>query len=153
MVQSASHLHDQISKAVCGQAQDIFDNPTPFDPRKHVFHHHTRTGDEGIEELILHAQGLALRFFFGCRLRTPSGSSPCKPVSLSSVAWTGEAIWASAAACLSCGLPTTVGPREITVLVVSFTKTMFLSVGVCFLPLSCSLCWVASGGRWRRRSV
>src|SRR5437870_4056623 len=80
-------------KAVCGQAQDIFDNPTPFDPRKHVFHHHTRTGDEGIEELILHAQGLALRFFFGCRLRTPSGSSPCKPVSLSSVAWTGEAIW------------------------------------------------------------
>ena len=52
IVQSASNLHDQISHAICGQAQDIFDNPTAFDPGKHVFHDHTRTGEQVIEELI-----------------------------------------------------------------------------------------------------
>ena len=74
IVQSASNLHDQTSHAIYGQAQDIFDNPTAFDPGKHVFHDHTRTGEQVIEELIPHAQCLAFRFFFGCLLRTPAGS-------------------------------------------------------------------------------
>jgi len=74
IVQSASNLHNQISNALCGQAQDIFDNPTPFDPGKHVFHDHTRTGEEVIEEPVRHAQLPAFGFFFGCLLRTPSGS-------------------------------------------------------------------------------
>ena len=63
IVQAASNLHDQIRYAVCGQAQDIFDNPTPFDPGNHIFHHHARTGEEVIEEVIAHAQVLASGFF------------------------------------------------------------------------------------------
>src|SRR5207249_1510959 len=52
IVQSASNLHDQISHAICGQAQDIFDNPTAFDPGKHVFHDHTRTGEQVIAAIV-----------------------------------------------------------------------------------------------------
>ena len=74
IVQSTRNLHDQISHAIGGQAQDIFDNPTPFDPGKHVFYDHAGTGNEAIKEPVLHAQCLALRFFLGCLLRTPSGS-------------------------------------------------------------------------------
>jgi len=74
-------------------------------------------------------------------------------VSLSSVAWVGEAIASSSAACLSCLLPATVGPRERTWSVCAFTKRRCLSVGVFFLPLSCSWCWAALVGRWRRRAV
>ena len=64
IVQTAGNFHDQISNACFGQALDIFDNPTPFDPGKHVCHDHACTGDKVIEELITHAQGLALRLFF-----------------------------------------------------------------------------------------
>jgi hypothetical protein len=74
IVQAAGNLHDQIRYAVFGQAQDIFDDPTPFDPGKHVFHDHTGTGEEAIEELILHAHGLAWRLFLGCVVRTAFGS-------------------------------------------------------------------------------
>jgi hypothetical protein len=74
IVQATRNLHDQVRYAVCGQAQDIFDNPTPFDPGKHVFHYDARTGEEVIEEVIAHAQCLAFGFFFGCWVRTPAGS-------------------------------------------------------------------------------
>jgi hypothetical protein len=74
IVQAARNLHAQIRHAVCGQAQDIFDNPTPFDPGKHIFHHHARTGEEVIEERVPYAQLLALGVFWGCWVRTPAGS-------------------------------------------------------------------------------
>ncbi len=80
------NLHDQISHTRFGQAPDLFDQPTSFDPGKHVFHDAARTGDAGIEALIPHTHCLALGLFFGCAVRTPSGASPCKPVSLSRVA-------------------------------------------------------------------
>lgn len=74
IVQATRNLHDQIRYPICRQTQDIFDNPAPFDPGKHVFHHHTRTGKEVIEEVMAHAQGLAFGFFWGCCVRTPTGS-------------------------------------------------------------------------------
>ena len=74
IVQPARNLHDQIRNAIGGQAQDIFNNPTPFDPSQYVFHDHARTGDEVIEEMIPHAQGLASRLFLGCAVKTPAGS-------------------------------------------------------------------------------
>lgn len=74
IVQAARNLHDQIGEAVFGQAQDIFDNPTPFAPGQHVFHHHARTGEEVMQEGMAHAQGLAFGVFWGCCLRTPAGS-------------------------------------------------------------------------------
>lgn len=74
IVQAARNLHDQIRNADFGQAQDIFDNPTPFDSGNHVFHDDARTGENVIEELIPHAQVLAFGLFFGWVVRTPSGS-------------------------------------------------------------------------------
>jgi hypothetical protein len=74
IVQATGNLHDEIRKALCGQAQDIFDNPTPFHPGNHIFHDHTGTGDEVIEEPVSHAQLLAFGFFLGCRVNTPAGS-------------------------------------------------------------------------------
>ncbi len=74
IMQATRNLHDQIRNTRFGQAQDIFDNPTSFDPGNHVFHDDARTGDEVIEELIPHTQCLAFWLFFGCAVRTPSGS-------------------------------------------------------------------------------
>src|SRR5262245_692905 len=74
IVQAARNLHDEIRAALCSQTQDIFDNATPFHPSKHVFYDHAGAGDEMIEELVLHAQLLAFRFFLGCRVSTPAGS-------------------------------------------------------------------------------
>ncbi len=92
IVQPARHLHDQIRHAIGGQAQDLFDHPTPFDPSQDVCHDHARPRDAGIEEVISHAQGLASRLFWGGAVHTPAGSSPCKPVSLARVALAGETI-------------------------------------------------------------
>jgi len=74
IVQAARNLHDQISTAVCGQAQDIFDNPTPFDAGNHIFYDHARAGAEMIEELLPHTPGLAAWLFLGCMVRIPAGS-------------------------------------------------------------------------------
>jgi len=74
IMQATRNLHDQISNTRFGQAQDIFDNPTSFDPSNHVFHDDARTGDKVIEELLPHTQCLAFWLFFGCAVRTPSGS-------------------------------------------------------------------------------
>jgi hypothetical protein len=66
-VQPARNLHDQLRNTIDGQAQDIVDYLTPFDPSQYVFHDHTRTGDEVIEEVIPHAQCLASQLFLAVR--------------------------------------------------------------------------------------
>ena len=74
IVQAACNLHDEIRKALLGQAQDIFDNPAPFHPGNDVFYDHACTGDEVIEKPVSYAQLLAFGFFFGCLVNTPAGS-------------------------------------------------------------------------------
>jgi hypothetical protein len=54
-VQAAGNLHHQVRDASFGQAQDLFDHSTPFNPSNHVFHHYARTGEEASEELLPHA--------------------------------------------------------------------------------------------------
>jgi hypothetical protein len=49
IVQTASNLHHHIGNALGGQAQHIFDYPTPFDPSDHVFDYHPYTGEEPME--------------------------------------------------------------------------------------------------------
>jgi hypothetical protein len=51
-MQAARNLHHHIRNTLGGQAQDIFDYPTPFDPSKHVFDHHPHTGEEPVAELF-----------------------------------------------------------------------------------------------------
>ena len=55
IVQAAGNFHHQIRQALYGQAEDIFDHPTPFDPRNHVFDHHTHAGEEAVEQLLPNA--------------------------------------------------------------------------------------------------
>lgn len=74
IMQAASNLHDQVRHACFRQAQDLFDNPTPFDTRNHVFHHYTRTGEEAIEQPLPRAQLLPFGLFFTCLGRTPAGA-------------------------------------------------------------------------------
>ena len=100
-----------------------------------------------MQEAIPPTSCLALGLFLGCRVRTPVGASPCKPVSLSRMALLGETSCAGSAACLSCVLPGSGGPRETTVLVVSLTSRRFLSVWAVCVPLECSRCLVGSPGR------
>ena len=73
IVQPARNLHHEIRHALCGQAQDIFDNPTPFHPGQHIFDDHTGAGDERIEEFVLHAQLLASGLFLGLLRQHPRG--------------------------------------------------------------------------------
>jgi len=54
-MQAAGNLHHQVRHALYGQAEDIFDNATPFDPRDHVFDHHTRAGEDAVEQLLANA--------------------------------------------------------------------------------------------------
>ena len=63
IVQAAAISMTRSRDALCGQAQDIFDNPTPFHPGNHIFYDHAAAGDEVIEEPVRHAQLLALRFW------------------------------------------------------------------------------------------
>jgi hypothetical protein len=74
VMQPARHFHDHIRNTRFGQAQDIFDCPTPFHPSNHVFHDDADTGYEMIEELGPYAQGLASWLFLGCIVRRRSGS-------------------------------------------------------------------------------
>ena len=74
IVQAARNLHDEIRDALCSQTQDIFDNPTPLHSGHHIFYDDASAGDEVIEEPGLYTQRLALRFFLGCRVKTPAGS-------------------------------------------------------------------------------
>jgi hypothetical protein len=74
VMQPARNFHDHIRHTRFGQAQDIFDYPTPFHPSNHVFHDDADTGDELIEALVPYAQGLASGLFWGCIVRIRSGS-------------------------------------------------------------------------------
>ena len=74
IVQPTGDLHHHVGDPFLGQAQDIFDNPTPFDARYHVFHLNPDTRDHLIEEFIGHAEFLAARLFLGWRVSTPAGS-------------------------------------------------------------------------------
>jgi len=73
-MQAARNLHHAIRNALGGQAQHIFDYPTPFAPSDHVFDHHPHTGEDPIAELFPHRQLFALGLFLGCVVNTPPGS-------------------------------------------------------------------------------
>jgi hypothetical protein len=68
------NLHDHIRQPICRQTEDIFHNPAPFHASKHVFDDDTDTGNQMIEALVSNAQLLASGFFWGCWVRTRSGS-------------------------------------------------------------------------------
>ena len=73
-MQTASNLHHHVRNALGGQAQDIFDDPTPFDPSDHVFDYHPHTGEDPVVERLSHRQRFALGLFLGCMVNTRSGS-------------------------------------------------------------------------------
>ena len=73
-MQAASNLHDQVRNAFLGEAQNIFDDATAFDTGDNVFDLDARGRENPIEGFVIAAQRLAFRFFFGCRVMTPSGS-------------------------------------------------------------------------------
>src|SRR6266699_855626 len=70
------NLHDQISPTRFGQAPDLFDQPTSFDPGTHVFHDAARTGDAGIAALIPHTHCLACGLFLAARFARPQVHRP-----------------------------------------------------------------------------
>jgi hypothetical protein len=74
IVQAARNLHHHIRNTLGGQAQDIFDYPTPFDPSEHVFDHYPHTGGELVVELFPYRELFAFGLFFGCVVNTPAGS-------------------------------------------------------------------------------
>jgi hypothetical protein len=74
IVQTARNLHHHIRNTLGGQAQNIFDYPTPFDPRDHVFDHPPYTGEDPIAELFTYCELFAFGLFWGCVVNTPSGS-------------------------------------------------------------------------------
>jgi hypothetical protein len=74
IVSATRNLHDHIRNALGGQAQHIFDYPTPCDPSDHVFDHHPHTGEDPIAELFPQRQLFALGLFLGCVVNTPPGS-------------------------------------------------------------------------------
>ena len=86
IVEAAGNFHDAIRVPFGGQSQDIFDNSAPFDASKDMFDNDTDTGNETIQERGCSAALLPLLFFCGCWVKTPGGSYPWKPVSLSRVA-------------------------------------------------------------------
>ena len=74
IMQATGNLHDEIRHTICGQTEDIFDNPTPFHAGNHVFYDDTDTGDQMIKERVPNAQLLPSRLFLGCWVRTLAGS-------------------------------------------------------------------------------
>lgn len=74
IVQATGNLHHQIGNAFFCQSQHIFDNPTAFDTRDHVFDHYPYTGDKTIQQPLTSTQFPALGFFFGCMVSVPGGS-------------------------------------------------------------------------------
>jgi hypothetical protein len=74
IVQATGDLHHSVRDTWCGQPQDIFDNPAPFDASNDVFDDHARAGKDAIEKPLTDAQFPALGLFLGCRVNTPAGS-------------------------------------------------------------------------------
>lgn len=64
IVQPTSDLHHHVGDTRLGQAQDIFDNPTPFDASDHVFHLNPNTRDDLIEEFVGPAEFVAAGLFW-----------------------------------------------------------------------------------------
>jgi len=135
MVQAARKLQHAIRDAFCGEAQDLFDNAAAFDPGDGVLDDDTCPGEERVEERLTDAQCLACGLFWGCLVWVPAGSYPCKPVSVSSVAWWGYTLCASSVAFLSWVVPATVGRRYTTFVVLALTRRRFVSVWAFCVPL------------------
>ena len=74
VVQATRDLHHQVRNTVFGQTQDIFDNPTAFDPRNHMLHHHAPTGEETIEPPIGYVQLLIPGLLFWLPSQNTPGS-------------------------------------------------------------------------------
>jgi hypothetical protein len=74
IVQATRNLHHHVRYALSGQAQHIFDDPTPFDPSEHVFDHHPRTGEDSIAELFTYRELFAFGLFLGWVVSTRFGS-------------------------------------------------------------------------------
>lgn len=75
-MQTARNLHHSIRDAFFGEAQDIFDNATAFDPGECVLDDDTHTGDDRVDELLTDAQLFAFGLFLGCLVWVPAGSYP-----------------------------------------------------------------------------
>jgi len=66
MVQAAGNFHHPVRDARLGQAQDIFDDPTPFDARNRVFHHDACAGEDPVEQPLTDTQLSTFGLFLGC---------------------------------------------------------------------------------------
>jgi hypothetical protein len=75
-VQAARNLHHAIRDAFFGEAQDIFDKATAFDPGDRVLDDDPRTGEDRVDELLTDAQLFTFGLFFGCLVWVPAGSYP-----------------------------------------------------------------------------
>jgi len=76
IVQAACNLHHAIRDAFFGEAQDIFDNATAFDPGDRVLDDDPRTGEDRVDELLTDAQLFIFGLFLGCLVWVPAGSYP-----------------------------------------------------------------------------
>ena len=76
IVQAARNLHHSIRDTFFGAAQDIFDNAAAFDPGDRMLNDDTRTGEDGVDELLTDAQLFAFGLFLGCLVGVPAGSYP-----------------------------------------------------------------------------
>lgn len=56
VVQSASDLHDCITKAFTEVAEDILDNPHALDTGEHMLHAHPEAGDQCVDFLVAFGQ-------------------------------------------------------------------------------------------------
>jgi hypothetical protein len=63
-VQAAGDLHHPVGNACFGQAQHIFDNPTPLDAGDDMLDHDAGAGADPIEQLLSYAQLFAFGLFF-----------------------------------------------------------------------------------------
>lgn len=74
IVQATGDLHHQIRHTFFRQPQHLFNNPTAFDTRDHVFDHHPYTGDKTIQQPFTSTQFPARGLFLGCMVSVPDGS-------------------------------------------------------------------------------
>ena len=74
VMQGTSNLHHLIRCALFSMAQHILDNTAALDPSNTVLYLHAHPGQNPVEQLLAHAQGFALRLFFGWLVNTPVGS-------------------------------------------------------------------------------
>ncbi len=76
VVQTTGNLHHPVSNVRLGQAQDIFDHSTAFDPCNDMFPHYPHRRAQPIQEALSHTQRAALGLFWGWAVSTPPGSEP-----------------------------------------------------------------------------